>query len=87
MNDGVPNSQLFASLDARITKLEKDVEYILVVRAYADQLARQVSGLQDQLSLTIRMVKETIRAVERLAKGKSLGTLGLPTKEQWNPPV
>lgn len=31
-------------------------------------------------------LKETIRAVERLAKGKSLGALGLPTEESWNQP-
>lgn len=31
-------------------------------------------------------LKETIRAVEKLAKGKSLGALGLPTEESWAPP-
>jgi hypothetical protein len=28
-------------------------------------------------------LKETIRAVEKLAKGKSLGCLGLPAEESW----
>jgi len=64
----------------RIRELEEELKATVQVtaRAYGD--------LQDQLLLTIRMVKDTIRAVERLAKGKSLGTLGLPSKEQWDPP-
>jgi hypothetical protein len=32
-------------------------------------------------------LKETIRAVERLATGHSIGCLGLPTEESWDPPV
>lgn len=68
-------------LNDRVAKLEGSQKLT------AEALVESISDLQNQLLLTIRMVKDTIRAVERLAKGKSLGALGLPMEEQWDPPV
>lgn len=75
-------------LISRVGKLEEQVE---VSSDRHDELASAelVAHIQNQLchNKLEKHLKATIRAVERLAKGKSLGTLGLPSEEEWNPPA
>ncbi|KKK80862.1 hypothetical protein LCGC14_2819260 [marine sediment metagenome] len=62
----------------------------------SDQILACLSGLKNTATLRERDIreigelqrklKETIVAVEKLAKGKSLGALGLPPLESWDPP-
>ena len=50
---------------------------------YLDEL-RLLSNRASQLE---NKLKETIVSIEKLAKGKSLGALGLPPLESWDPPA
>lgn len=56
------------------------------VKSCLDGLEAAHDGLQHQFNEIRQLctnLKLTIRAVERLAKGKSLGALGLPGEEEW----
>ena len=46
-----------------------------------------VGANQDAVLQLQDLLKLTIEGVIRLAKGKSLGALGLPGPEEWDPPV
>lgn len=72
------------NLNSRLTKLEEEVERnSRCIKGYASA----IPNLGTEIMQLRAKLKETIRAVERLAKGKSLGTLGLPTEESWEPPA
>ncbi|KKM01158.1 hypothetical protein LCGC14_1797260 [marine sediment metagenome] len=77
--------------------VEKSNPDLICLTSYVSQLQGGLNAVLDKLkTMTIRRetdyqdviqlrvnLKLTIRAVERLAKGKSLGALGLPGEEEW----
>lgn len=67
---------LLKELTTRIEKVERKAE----LRATVDHFN---FGLGDHFAELKTKLKETIKAVEKLAKGKSLGALGLPAEEDW----
>ncbi len=82
---------LILNLTSRVNQLEKSHKsHISTVdpvcrslNSHTGTIDKHESGVQE---LQIKL-KEAIVSVERLAKGKSLGALGLPPLEAWDPPA
>ncbi len=75
---------LFALVNDLTLSRESDTKSVEKAWGQLDELAycstcqaARINELQDKL-------KETISAVTKLAKGKSLGALGLPMEESWS---
>lgn len=60
---------------------------VALAEGQRDALMRLIELNREHTELVSKLLKLTIQSVERLAKGKSLGALGLPGPEDWDPPV
>jgi hypothetical protein len=68
-------------------KNEKPFDYREKIEAQLVNLHRRLNQSEENVLELQTKLKETIRAVEKLAKGKSIGALGLPTEESWASPA
>lgn len=76
-----PYQPPIAKLIARIDLIEAN-QYALRDGTFLDQ-KKQNSAISELKA----KLRQTIKAVEKLAKGKSLGALGLPSEEEWDHPL
>lgn len=67
----------------RTTSLERHAIELGELRKYTDACLLGWDKHNNRIIQLEAKLKETIRGVEKLAQGKSLGALGLPTEESW----
>ena len=75
------------NLAQRMERNDSKKEKTNPVENELQKLSSQVNQLEGRVLELQTKLKETIVSVEKLAKGKSLGALGLPPLEAWDPPA